>query len=166
MPAEVLREIRAAVPNLRLLELLRPDRDGAAGDSLPAARAGELAGSAGRPALNVETRIVDRTGNEVPAGTVGEIVHRSPQLIPAITATPSRPPRLSRRLVPLAATSGRSTRVGSYVVDRKKDMIKTGGENVASREVEEAIYRARRRCPRSRCSAVRTRGGSRPLPPW
>ncbi|MCK9907030.1 AMP-binding protein, partial [Frankia sp. Cpl3] len=35
------------------------------------------AGSAGKPSLNVETRIVADDGNEVPRGTIGEIVHRT-----------------------------------------------------------------------------------------
>ena len=50
-----------------------------------------------------------------------------------------------RRLVPLRRPRLRRRDGRLYVVDRKKDMIKTGGENVASREVEEAIYAARRR---------------------
>jgi fatty-acyl-CoA synthase len=100
------------------------------------------AGSAGRAALNVETRIVDDAMRDVAVGQVGEIVHRSPQLLSGYYHDDDKT---------RAAFEGgwfHSGDLGTIddegyitVVDRKKDMIKTGGENVASREVEEALYR-------------------------
>jgi fatty-acyl-CoA synthase len=75
-------------------------------------------------------------------GAVGEIVHRSPQLLAGYFHDDERTK---------GAFEGGWFHSGDLatiddegyitVVDRKKDMIKTGGENVASREVEEAIYR-------------------------
>jgi fatty-acyl-CoA synthase len=91
--------------------------------------------------LNVETRLVDDDGNEVPVGEVGEVVHRSPQIAAgywrneAKTAEAFAGGWFHSGDLAVADDEGRIT-----IVDRKKDMIKTGGENVASREVEEAIY--------------------------
>jgi fatty-acyl-CoA synthase len=78
----------------------------------------------------------------VKPGEVGEIVHRSPQLLSGYFHDDERT---------AAAFEGGWFHSGDlatmdeegyiFVVDRKKDMIKTGGENVASREVEESIYR-------------------------
>src|SRR6516164_9808515 len=75
-------------------------------------------------------------------GEVGEIVHRSPHLMLGYFHDDERTK---------AAFDGDWFHSGDlatidedgyiFVVDRKKDMIKTGGENVASREVEEMIYR-------------------------
>ena len=99
------------------------------------------AGSAGRAALNVETRLVDDDDTPVPPGTVGEIVHRSPHATlgyykdEAMTAAAFRNGWFHSGDLGVMTEDGYLT-----VVDRKKDMIKTGGENVASREVEEAIY--------------------------
>jgi fatty-acyl-CoA synthase len=99
------------------------------------------AGSAGQPALNVETRIVDEQGRPVPAGVEGEIVHRSPQAMlgywndPEKTAETFRDGWLRTGDLGILDEEGYLT-----VVDRIKDMIKTGGENVASREVEETIH--------------------------
>jgi fatty-acyl-CoA synthase len=99
-------------------------------------------GSAGRAVLNVETRVVDDQMNDVAPGTVGEIVHRSPQLLqgyfndPERTATAFAGGWFHSGDLAVIDSEGYIT-----VVDRKKDMIKTGGENVASREVEEALYR-------------------------
>jgi fatty-acyl-CoA synthase len=100
------------------------------------------AGSAGRAVLNVETRVVDDAMRDVAVGEVGEIVHRSPQLLSGYFNDPERT---------AAAFEGGWFHSGDLamiddegyitVVDRKKDMIKTGGENVASREVEETVYR-------------------------
>ena len=99
------------------------------------------AGSAGRAAINVETRVVDDTMQDVAVGEVGEIVHRSPQLLNGYFNDPDKT---------AAAFKGGWFHSGDLgfidaegyitVVDRKKDMIKSGGENVASREVEETIY--------------------------
>ena len=99
------------------------------------------AGSAGRAALNVETRLVDDDDVPVPPGIVGEIVHRSPHATlgyykdEAMTAAAFRNGWFHSGDLGVMTEDGYLT-----VVDRKKDMIKTGGENVASREVEEAIY--------------------------
>ena len=98
-------------------------------------------GSAGRPVLNVETRVVDESMNDVEPGVVGEIVHRSPQLMRGYYKDPER---TARAFEGGWFHSGDLARIDDEgyitVVDRIKDMIKTGGENVASREVEEAIY--------------------------
>ncbi|HTS98920.1 MAG TPA: acyl-CoA synthetase, partial [Streptosporangiaceae bacterium] len=94
-----------------------------------------------RAALNVETRLVDDNDMPVPPGTVGEIVHRSPHATlgyykdEAMTAAAFRNGWFHSGDLGVMSQDGYLT-----VVDRKKDMIKTGGENVASREVEETIY--------------------------
>jgi fatty-acyl-CoA synthase len=99
------------------------------------------AGSAGRAALNVETRVVDGEGRDVPVGEVGEIVHRSPHAILEYLDDPERTAEAFRGGWFHSGDLGVVDEEGYLtVVDRIKDMIKTGGENVASREVEEAIY--------------------------
>ncbi|MFT4288606.1 fatty acyl-CoA synthetase [Nocardioides sp.] len=142
MPVAVLEELRGRLPGVDLWNfygqtemaplatILRPD------EQLP------YAGSAGRAALNVETRIVDDNDEPVPAGTVGEIVHRSPHATLGYHDQPDKTAEAFRGGWFHSGDLGYVTAEGYlYVVDRKKDMIKTGGENVASREVEEAIFR-------------------------
>ncbi|WP_028654658.1 MULTISPECIES: fatty acyl-CoA synthetase [unclassified Nocardioides] len=141
MPVEVLRELQERLPDVQLWNfygqtemapvatILGPD------EQLP------FAGSAGRAAVNVETRIVDDNDEPVPAGTVGEIVHRSPHATLGYYNDPEKTAEAFRGGWFHSGDLGYLDDTGHlYVVDRKKDMIKTGGENVASREVEEAIY--------------------------
>ena len=99
------------------------------------------AGSAGRAAINVETRIVDDDDEPVGPGVVGEIVHRSPHATPGYWNDPVKTAESFRNGWFHSGDLGVVDDEGYLsVVDRKKDMIKTGGENVASREVEEALY--------------------------
>ena len=89
--------------------------------------------------------------NEVAPGEVGEIVHRSPQLLLGLLRRAGQDG--ARAFAGGWFHSGDLATVDDdgyiTVVDRKKDMIKTGGENVASREVEETIT-ACRKCRKSR----------------
>ena len=99
-------------------------------------------GSCGKAVRNVETRVVNDDMQDVAVGEVGEIVHRSPHLMLGYFHDDERTK---------ASFEGDWFHSGDLgviddegyitVVDRKKDMIKSGGENVASREVEEMIYR-------------------------
>jgi fatty-acyl-CoA synthase len=142
MPVEVLREMQRRLPDLRLWNLYGQTEIAPLATVLRPEEQLRKPGSAGRPALNVETRVVDDRMEDVKAGEVGEIVHRSPQLLSGYFDAPDKT---------AAAFEGGWFHSGDLavvdddgyitVVDRKKDMIKTGGENVASREVEEAIYR-------------------------
>jgi fatty-acyl-CoA synthase len=142
MPVEVLLELQRRLPNVKfwnfygqteiapLATVLKPE------DQL------RKAGSAGQPTVNVETRVVNVDMTDVAVGEVGEIVHRSPQLLSGYYNDPEKTAAAFKHGW---FHSGDLATVDSdgyiTVVDRVKDMIKTGGENVASREVEEMIYR-------------------------
>lgn len=141
MPVEILREMQARVPKVRLWNLYGQTEIAPLAVVLQPEDQLLKAGAAGRPVLNVESRVVDDQMNDVLAGAIGEIVHRSPQLLSGYYRDEERT---------AAAFEGgwfHSGDLGTIdaegyitVVDRKKDMIKSGGENIASREVEDAIY--------------------------
>jgi fatty-acyl-CoA synthase len=141
MPVEVLREIQERLPKVRLWNLYGQTEMAPLAAVLRPADQISHAGAAGRPGLNVETRIVDDDGTPVAAGEVGEIVHRSPQAMLGYYRDPERTAEVFRGGWFHSGDLGVLDDTGFLtVVDRKKDMIKSGGENVASREVEEAVY--------------------------
>lgn len=102
----------------------------------------ERPASAGRPILTVETRIVDLDMNDVPPGEHGEIVHRSPQLMTGYWDKPEMTAEAFQGGWFHSGDVGYFDEAGYlYVVDRIKDVINTGGVLVASREVEEALFK-------------------------
>lgn len=141
MPVEILRELRRRLPQLRLWNLYGQTEIAPVATILLPAEQETHAGSAGRAVLHVSTRVVDEAMQDVAVGNIGEIVHRSPQLMQGYWNDAERT---------AAAFEGGWFHSGDLatidadgyitIVDRIKDMIKTGGENVSSREVEEAIY--------------------------
>jgi long-chain acyl-CoA synthetase len=107
----------------------------AAGDSA-------ILGSAGRPLIGVEMRIVDDAGAECASGRAGEVRVRAPGVMlgyhnrPAETAEVLAGGWFRTGDVGAMDASGRLT-----ILDRKKDLIITGGENVYSVDVEAALAR-------------------------
>ena len=141
MPKEILQEIRHRLPGLQLWNFYGQTEIAPLATALGPADQDRHAGAAGRPVLNVETVILDEDDTAVPAGTVGEIAHRSPHLMLGYLDDPERSAEAFRSGWFHSGDLGYYDDAGYlHVVDRKKDMIKTGGENVASREVEEIIY--------------------------
>jgi fatty-acyl-CoA synthase len=141
MPVEILRELRERLPHVALWNFYGQTEMAPLATILRPHEQATHPGSAGRAALNVETRVVDDDDEEVPYGTVGEIVHRSPQAALGYYRDEAKTAEAFRGGWFHSGDLGVMTADGYLsVVDRKKDMIKTGGENVASREVEEALY--------------------------
>jgi long-chain acyl-CoA synthetase len=102
----------------------------------------ELARSCGQPAIGVDVKVVDPDGNELAPGAVGEIVIRGPNVMRGYWNKPEQ-----TRAAFVGDDWYRSGDLGFsderafvYLVDRAKDMIVTGAENVYSTEVEEALY--------------------------
>lgn len=108
---------------------------------MEAGREIEKIGSTGRAIAHVEVEIRDDRGNRVPPGEDGEICLRGPKVTRGYWKDPDKT---------AAAFFGDWFRTGDvghldadgflYLTDRKKDMIISGGENIASSEVERVIY--------------------------
>ena len=142
MPIEILAEMRERLPNLRLWNFYGQTEMAPLASALGPDEQDAHAGSAGRPVINVETAILDEDDIPVPTGVVGEIAHRSPHLMLGYLDDPDKTAQAFQGGWFHSGDLGYYDKHGLlHVVDRKKDMIKTGGENVASREVEEVLYR-------------------------
>jgi len=141
MPVEVLRELLHRLPELRLYNFYGQTEMSPVATILGPDEQEGKAGSAGRAGLNVQTLVVDDDGVPVPPGTVGEIVHRGPHTMLGYWNDPERTAEAFRGGWFHSGDLGVLDEEGYLsVVDRKKDMVKTGGENVAGREVEETLH--------------------------
>ncbi|MDE2641077.1 MAG: long-chain-fatty-acid--CoA ligase [Chloroflexota bacterium] len=101
----------------------------------------ERLASCGREVMGVRLRIVDAAGADVPPGGVGEIVVRGPNVMAGYW---KRPQETAEALRDGWMHTGDIARMDAdgfvYIVDRAKDMIISGGENVFTTEVENALY--------------------------
>ncbi|MFE0102301.1 acyl-CoA synthetase [Streptomyces sp. NPDC059009] len=141
MPVPVLERLRARLPDLAFYNCFGQSEIGPLATVLgPGEHEGRM-DSCGRPVLFVEARVVDESGKEVPDGTQGEVVYRSPQLCegywdkPAETEGAFRDGWFHSGDLAVRDAEGYFT-----VVDRVKDVINSGGVLVASRQVEDVLY--------------------------
>lgn len=98
-------------------------------------------GAIGRPGFNWETRIVDESGNDVPAGEPGELLVRGNGVMREYYKNPEATAKSLRDGWLYTGDMVRQDEDGFiYIVDRKKDVIITGGENVYPVEVEDHLH--------------------------
>ena len=100
-------------------------------------------GAVGTPSPNVQVAIMDESGRFLPQGRSGEIVYRSPQVMSGYLHDPAATDAAFAHGWFHSGDCGHFDTDGIlWFEDRFKDVIKTGGENVASIEVEKALYAA------------------------
>ena len=98
--------------------------------------------SCGQALIGVQLKIVDEHGSELPAGEVGEVAAKGPNIMQGYWRKPEQTAEVLRDGWYHTGDLGRMDADGYlYLVDRAKDMIVTGGENVYCSEVEEALYK-------------------------
>jgi len=98
-------------------------------------------GSIGLPIRDVEMKIVDDDGNELPNNTIGEIVVRGPNVMKGYFNLPEATKETFFGEWFRTGDLGEKDDEGYfYIVDRKKDMLIVGGINVYPRHVEEVMY--------------------------
>lgn len=148
MPVELIRRAMAALPAVDMhqcygltetspiLAILdqADHRRGLAGRE-------ELLRATGRPLPGVDIRIVGTDGKPLPPGGTGEIVVRGPQVASGYHNRPRETAEAFRDGWFYTGDVGQIDAEGYlYVLDRKKEMVVTGGENVYTLEVEAALY--------------------------
>ncbi|MCL6585744.1 MAG: fatty acid--CoA ligase family protein [Anoxybacillus sp.] len=98
-------------------------------------------GSIGTSIMNVENKVVNEFGEEVPVGEVGELIVRGPNVMKGYYKMPEETAHTIRDGWLYTGDLAKMDEEGYfYIVDRKKDMIIVGGYNVYPREVEEVLY--------------------------
>ncbi|WP_404451572.1 acyl-CoA synthetase [Virgibacillus necropolis] len=141
MPREILKELSERLPNAKFWNFYGQTEVAPLATALQPEDQLRKLGSAGKASLNVQTKIVDDEDNEVSRNEIGEIVHRTPHTMKGYLHDPEKTAEAFRGGWFHSGDLGVMDDEGYItIVDRKKDMINTGGVNVSSREVEETIY--------------------------
>jgi long-chain acyl-CoA synthetase len=141
--AETLRRTHQAFPGAELLHVYGTTETTPITTLLPHEERildTPLIRSCGQPAVGVEIRVVDKSQADVPPGAIGEIAVRSPSVMVGYWRKPESTAEVMRGDWYLTGDLGyRDEDSYIYLVDRVKDMIVSGGENIYSTEVEDAL---------------------------
>lgn len=141
MPFELIRKIKALFPEVKVQNIYGQTENSPAATTLKDHYALEKVGSVGEPVPGTQVQVVDEHGKPLPAGQVGEIVVKGPQLMKGYLKNEEATRQAIRNGWLFTGDLGRMDEDGLlYIVDRKKDMIIRGGENVYPIEVEEILY--------------------------
>ncbi len=97
-------------------------------------------GSIGKPTFGVEAKIVDESGKDLPKGNVGELVFKTPRQMKEYYNNPEKTKETIKDGWLFTGDLLRQDDEGYYyVVDRMKDMVTSGGENIFPVEIEDAL---------------------------
>jgi acyl-CoA synthetase (AMP-forming)/AMP-acid ligase II len=100
----------------------------------------ERPGSIGKPTFGVDARLVDFAGNEVAAEEVGELIFKTPRMMKGYYGNPEMTAETLKDGWLYTGDLLKTDADGYYyIVDRKKDMITSGGENIFPVEIEDAL---------------------------
>nr|WP_255726792.1 long-chain fatty acid--CoA ligase [Sporosarcina sp. ACRSM] len=141
MPYELIRKVKTLFPDVKVQNLYGQTENSPGATTLKDVYALEKVGSVGEPLPQTEVQVVDVFGQSVPPGQVGEIIVKGPQVMKGYLKNEEETARTIKDGWMYSGDLGRFDEDGLlYIVDRKKDMLIRGGENVYPVEIEEALY--------------------------
>ncbi len=141
MPLPLIERLVRAFPNAWFADAYGLSETVSGDTFLDKRKTVERIGSVGKPCIHLEVGIWDDQDRPVPADTLGEIVLRGPKIFKGYWKDPEATAAAFRGGWFHTGDIGRLDADGFlYIADRKKDLIISGGENIASPEVERVLY--------------------------
>jgi long-chain acyl-CoA synthetase len=141
MAPELIHRTRELLPNLKLVQVYGLSETGYLTGLEDEEHTEDRLLSCGRPSPGVEVQVVDESGEQVEAGRPGELVARGANVMRGYWNNQEETTLAFRDGLFRTGDVGYQDTAGYfYILDRLKDMIVTGGENVYSGEVESVIY--------------------------
>jgi fatty-acyl-CoA synthase len=141
MPLPLIKKVLAAFPNAWFADAYGMTETVSGDTYLDKGKTVDKLGSVGKPILHTKVRIVDENGNPLPPNEVGEITIRGPKVTKGYWRDEDATRKALRSGWLHTGDLGRLDEDGYlFIVDRLKDMIISGGENIASSEVERVVY--------------------------
>jgi len=141
MAPELIRRTRSLLPHVRLIQVYGLSETGYLAGLQDHEHTDDRLLSCGRPCPGIDMQVVDESGQPVAVGQHGELVARGANVMHGYWNNAEETARMFRDGLFRTGDIGYQHEDGYfYIMDRLKDMIFTGGENVYSGEVESAIY--------------------------
>jgi long-chain acyl-CoA synthetase len=141
MAPELVHRTRELLPNVKLIQVYGLSETGFLTGLQDQEHTEDKLMSCGRPCPGVDLQVTDTSGKQVEPGQTGELIARGANVMRGYWNNPEETARAFREGYFRTGDIGRQDAVGYfYILDRLKDMIVTGGENVYSGEVEAVIY--------------------------
>jgi acyl-CoA synthetase (AMP-forming)/AMP-acid ligase II len=140
MAPEVIRKLMKAFPDKEIFIMYGQTEASPRATYLPPEKLKDKIGSIGIPVPGVEITIVDDNGREIPNDTAGEIVISGPNVMLGYWNQSDEQEQVLKDGKLYSGDLGKKDKDGYiYVIGRKKEIIKTGGNRVSVKEIEERI---------------------------